>query len=112
MICRIQLRIYRISFHHGFSQHSHVIKPQRVDYGGSWSELYFNRVKLYPRNDDDWVGEYFPVNFVISCSPDNTTWTTLATLTNYPKPGNEPQYFSFSNQTARYVNVGTIGRPA
>jgi hypothetical protein len=85
------------------SNHSEWIT---VDLGANYT---FNRVKLYPRNDDDWVGEYFPVSFVISCSPDNTTWTTLATLTNYPKPGNEPQYFSFSNQTARYVNVGTIG---
>src|SRR5258708_2400939 len=85
------------------SNHSEWIT---VDLGANYT---FNRVKLYPRNDEGWVGEYFPVNFVISCSPDNTTWTTLATLTNYPKPGNEPQYFSFSNQTARYVNVGTIG---
>lgn len=68
-----------------------------------------NRAILYPRNDYGYAGVGFPRSFQIKTSPDNTNWTMVATRTNYPQPGNAPQYFSFSNRTARYVKISMTG---
>ncbi|WP_158289372.1 discoidin domain-containing protein [Paenibacillus flagellatus] len=65
-----------------------------------------SRVDLFPRNDAGSVGEYFPVDFTIKVSRDNTNWTTVVTKTGYAKPGNQAQSFSFPAQTdIRYVKV-------
>src|SRR5258708_1693310 len=47
----------------------------------------FNKVILFPRNDDTYQGDYFPVDFTIQTSTNNSTWTTQVTQTNYTKPG-------------------------
>jgi hypothetical protein len=68
-----------------------------------------NRVILYPRNDSGHIGDGFPRSFYIKTSSDNTNWTVVARRSNYPRPGNAPRYFSFSDRTARYVNVTMTG---
>jgi hypothetical protein len=73
-----------------------------IDLGASYT---VNRVVMYPRNDAGYVAESFPRTFDIKVSTNNSTWTTVSSQSNYPLPGDAPQYFSFSNQTAQYINV-------
>lgn len=73
-----------------------------VDFGKVYP---LSRVDLYPRNDGANTGYGFPVNFTIQTSPDNTTWTTVVTQSNYPQPGNAVQSFPFPSVNARYVKV-------
>mgnify|MGYP001296156212 CR=1 FL=1 len=60
---------------------------------------------LYPRNDGNRIGDCFPIDFTIQVSTDNINWTTKVTETNYAKPGNQVQSFSFTPQSARYVKI-------
>lgn len=64
-----------------------------------------NRVILYPRNDSGHIGAGFPRNFRIKTSQDSAKWTVVVTQTDYPQPGDAPQYFSFGSKTARYVSI-------
>lgn len=64
-----------------------------------------NRVILYPRNDYGHLGENFPMNFQIRTSRDSIKWKVVSNQSDYNQPGNAPQYFSFANQDARYVNI-------
>ena len=64
-----------------------------------------NRVILYPRNDYGYAGVGFPKTFVIKTSLDDVNWTVVSKRSDYPQPGDAPQYFSFSTRAARYVNV-------
>ncbi|CAG7644737.1 hypothetical protein PAESOLCIP111_04790 [Paenibacillus solanacearum] len=64
-----------------------------------------SRVDLYPRNDATRVGDCFPIDFTIEVSADNVNWTTVSTKTNYAKPGNQAQSFTFAPQSARYVKI-------
>lgn len=63
------------------------------------------RVKLYPRGDSGNIGEGFPVDFTIQVSDDNATWKTIVIQTNYAKPDQSAQTFSFPAQNARYVKI-------
>jgi hypothetical protein len=73
-----------------------------VDLGASKT---VNRVDLYPRNDSVNTGYGFPIDFTISVSNDNSTWTNVITRTSYAQPGGTVQSFAFSNQTARYIKI-------
>jgi len=74
----------------------------KVDTGAVQS---ISTVNLYPRNDASQVGNGFPIDFTIQISSDNVNWSTVVTRTNYAKPGNAAQIFSFTSQSARYVKV-------
>jgi len=74
----------------------------QIDLGASSS---LGRVDLYPRNDPARLGEGFPVDFTIGVSADGKAWTAVVRQTNYPKPGNSVQSFSFDPANARYVRV-------
>lgn len=65
-----------------------------------------SKVDLYPRNDSGQLGSFFPINFTIQVSTNGTTWSTVATQTNYPKPtSGGVQSFNISPVNARYVKV-------
>ncbi|WP_376769717.1 discoidin domain-containing protein [Paenibacillus endophyticus] len=65
-----------------------------------------SKVDLYPRNDSGQWGSFFPINFTIQVSTSGTTWSTVATQTNYPKPtSGGVQSFNISPVNARYVKV-------
>lgn len=66
---------------------------------------YIDRIDIYPRNDGTNVGEYFPIDFIIQVSKDNSVWTTVVSKTGYPKPGNEVQSFRIAAQTVRYIKI-------
>ncbi|HET6455609.1 MAG TPA: discoidin domain-containing protein [Armatimonadota bacterium] len=68
-----------------------------------------NRVVLYPRNDTGYIGAGFPRTFRIRTSRDNVNWTAVSAKKDYPQPGDAPQYFSFGDRTARYVNILMTG---
>ncbi|GGD64462.1 discoidin domain-containing protein [Paenibacillus nasutitermitis] len=69
------------------------------------SNKTISRVDLYPRNDNTNLGNCFPIDFTIQVSTDNVNWTTMITRTNYAKPGNQVQSFTFAPQSAKYVKV-------
>lgn len=74
-----------------------------VDIGAAHT---LNRVDLYPRNDStQQVGYGFPIDFTIQVSPDNVNWTTVVTQTDYARPGDSVQSFTFTPQSARYVKI-------
>ena len=80
-----------------------------LDLGVSQS---INQVNLFPRNDSGEVGQNFPIDFTISVSTDNVTWTNVAARTGFPMPGNAGQSFEFPTQAARYIKItGTSLRP-
>lgn len=61
-------------------------------------------VDLYPRSDVP--GAYFPADFKIQVSSDNSTWTDVVTQTNYPQPtSGGVQRFTFPEVNAQYVRV-------
>jgi hypothetical protein len=64
------------------------------------SSQTFNEVTLFPRNDTGQVGVGFPVNFTIEVW-NGVSWLTRVAETSYPRPGNQPQVFSwgFSDTT-------------
>jgi hypothetical protein len=64
-----------------------------------------SRIDVYPRNDGTNLGNCFPIDFTIQVSVDNVNWTTVITRTNYTKPGNDAQSFTFTAQSARYVKI-------
>lgn len=65
-----------------------------------------NEVDLFPRDEaSNTIGACFPVDFTIAVSTDATNWTTVITETGYPKPGDSPQQFPFSQISARYVKL-------
>lgn len=66
---------------------------------------YIDRIDLYPRNDAGSVGEYFPVDFNIQVSKDNSVWTTVISKTNYSKPDSQVQSFRIAAQTVRYIKI-------
>ena len=63
-----------------------------------------NSVRLTPRNDSGNVGSGYPVNFAISNSLDGVNWILATNLTSQPT-STTPQTFTFSAQTARYVQL-------
>ncbi len=73
-----------------------------------WIEINFGMAKilrkvvLYPRNDSLWVGAGFPIDFKIQVW-DGINWLDRVVQTNYPKPGNSGQTFTwgFSDYTNR-----------
>ncbi|WP_433236196.1 discoidin domain-containing protein [Streptosporangium sp. CA-135522] len=73
-----------------------------VDLGGP---SRVSKVDLYARSDGANTGLGFPVDFTVQVSPDNSTWTTVATRTGYPRPDATAQSFAFGATTARYVRV-------
>jgi len=73
-----------------------------VDLGSSKN---ITTVDLYPRNDGNNTGYGFPVDFTISISSDNNSWTTVANVTGYSLPGDAVQRFTFSQVSARYVKI-------
>lgn len=62
-------------------------------------------VDLYPRNDSGAVGLFFPIDFEIQVSYDNTNWTTINTQTNYSQPGNSKQRITFNKIKTRYLKI-------
>ncbi|WP_051366930.1 LamG-like jellyroll fold domain-containing protein [Hamadaea tsunoensis] len=65
-----------------------------------------DQVSLYPRNDSGNVGLCFPQAFTVAVSPDNTTWTTVTTQSNYAQPTTpSPATFGFAPMNVRYVKV-------
>jgi hypothetical protein len=99
---------------YGWSSNSNVNADHSewvtVDLGGN---SLISHVDLYPRNESAAETGYgFPVDFTIKTSTDNANWTTVATRTNYARPGDQAQSFSFATRTARYVKIeGTKLRP-
>jgi len=73
-----------------------------VDLGTNYT---VGKVNLYPRNDVSNVGQGFPIDFAVQVSQNNSTWTTVANLTNYALPTSNVQSFSFTQVTARYVRI-------
>jgi hypothetical protein len=74
----------------------------QIDLGGSAS---VGIVDIYPRNDPARLGEGFPVDFSIETSADGQSWTAVVNKTNYAKPGNAVQRFSFTPVSARFVRI-------
>lgn len=66
---------------------------------------FIDRIDLYPRNDGPGQDVYFPIDFTIQISNDNSTWTTVVQQTGYAAPGSAVQTFRIGAQTARYVKV-------
>ena len=64
-----------------------------------------NRVDIYPRNDAGYIGDGFPLNFRIQVSEDEVVWADTVIKTDYVKPGNTVQSFTFTPINARYVRV-------
>lgn len=68
-----------------------------------------NKVDLYPRNDTSaQIGQGFPIDFTIQLTTDptcTTGWTTVVTRTNYARPSNAVQSFSFGATSAACLKV-------
>ncbi|MCM3747029.1 discoidin domain-containing protein [Paenibacillus pasadenensis] len=66
-----------------------------------------DKVVLWPRNDEgQHIGSGFPIDFTIKASTDKTTWTTVATKTDYPAPSQAGgQAIGFTSAYARYVKI-------
>jgi hypothetical protein len=62
-------------------------------------------VDLYPRSDGANAGSGFPLDFTVQVSADGSSWSTVATKQNYPKPAATAQAFPFATQNVRYVKV-------
>ncbi|HEX4452153.1 MAG TPA: discoidin domain-containing protein, partial [Kofleriaceae bacterium] len=89
------------------SHHEYI----EIDLAGSQT---FNEVTLFPRNDTGQVGVGFPINFTIQVW-NGLTWLTRVTETSYPRPGNQPQVFSwgFSDTTNKIrIDATTLGPDA
>ncbi|WP_103963640.1 glycoside hydrolase domain-containing protein [Nonomuraea solani] len=69
------------------------------------SKRSLSRVDLFPRSDGANTGLGFPVDFTVQVSADGTSWSTVASRTNQPRPGAGAQTFSFPAVEARYVKV-------
>ncbi|MFD1543756.1 glycoside hydrolase domain-containing protein, partial [Nonomuraea guangzhouensis] len=69
------------------------------------SKRSLSRVDLFPRSDGANAGMGFPVDFTVQVSPDGNSWSTVASRTNYPRPGAGAQTLSFPTVEARYVKV-------
>jgi hypothetical protein len=65
---------------------------------------YIDRIDIYPRMDDGYKGEFFPVDFNIQLSLDNTEWTKIVERQNYEKP-DSVKSFRIATQTARYIKI-------
>ncbi|TDD55441.1 DUF4091 domain-containing protein [Kribbella antibiotica] len=76
----------------------------KLDLGAARS---VGRVDLYPRADGSNVGIGFPVDYDVQVSADGSSWTTVASRTNQPRPSGV-QSVDFAAQSVRYVQV--IGR--
>ena len=74
----------------------------QIDLGTNYP---INRVDLYPRNAGMREGESFPIDFTIQASLDAGNWKTVVARNGYPKPGTDPQKFTFDNTVARYVKI-------
>jgi hypothetical protein len=70
-------------------------------------------VVLYPVSGIAGDGDGFPQTLTIQLSDDGSTWTTVDSFVNYPKPTTAAaQYFTFPAQSARYIKVtGGITAP-
>jgi len=74
----------------------------QVDLGTNYP---INRVDLYPRNASQREGESFPIDFTIQASLDANNWKTVVSRNGTPKPGTDPQKFTFDSTVARYVKI-------
>ncbi len=59
----------------------------------------FDSIVLYPRSDPGRIGDGFPIEFTIKVW-NGTEWLTRVTHTNYPKPNDSPQIFTWSSRSA------------
>lgn len=59
----------------------------------------FDSVILYPRNGPGYIGDGFPIDFTIK-TWNGTEWVTRVTQTNYPKPDNSPQVFTWNSRSS------------
>ncbi|MFD1543548.1 glycoside hydrolase domain-containing protein, partial [Nonomuraea guangzhouensis] len=69
------------------------------------SKRSLSRIDLFPRSDGANTGMGFPVDFTVQVSADGNSWSTVASRTNYPRPGAGAQTLSFPTVDARYVKV-------
>jgi hypothetical protein len=81
------------------TQHTEWIK---LDLGSSKS---ISKVDLFPRDDASYDGYYFPVDFTIQVSTDDSNYTTKVTRNDYSQPNDQVQSFSFTATNARYVKI-------
>ena len=81
--------------------------------GGEWAQIKLNRkgavneIWLYPRYGETGVSG-FPVDFQLKVSADGSSWTTVATETDYPVPSAldpGPEKFFFGDVEAEYVRL-------
>ncbi|MFK7693177.1 discoidin domain-containing protein [Paenibacillus sp. HJGM_3] len=73
------------------------------------SSYIVSRVDLYPRDDGQYAGNNFPVNFELKVSSDNENWTVVKQISNYPINPKGVQSFSFDPVRARFVRVEGLG---
>ena len=85
----------------------------KIDLGDVYT---ISQVDLYPRPDEGNVGAYFPIDFVIQVSTEDsawkqndegdTDWITVVTQTGVDKPaGGAVQSYTFEPIEARYVRI-------
>jgi alpha-L-rhamnosidase len=75
-----------------------------IDLGQNYS---IKRARLYPRTSSGTV-YCFPIDFKFQYGTDGTNWTDVPgqSYTNYPKPSNSEQVFTFGSAvTARYIRL-------
>lgn len=77
-----------------------------VDLGASYE---VRRIDLYPRDDGQYAGNNFPINFDLKVSPDNVNWVTVKQLRDYPLNPRGVQSFTFDPVRARFVRVEGLG---
>lgn len=73
-------------------------------------ECVFDELTLYPRDDVASVtggSPNFPVDFVVSVSGDNQSFTDVLTIKDNPDPKGNALSLDFEQQTARYVRMTT-----
>ena len=75
-----------------------------VDLG---SVLSIGKVVVFSRSDlVDFTGTGFPTAFQIQASTDSNNWTTLVSVTDYPRvQAGEGQIFTFVQASARFVRL-------
>jgi F5/8 type C domain/Fibronectin type III domain len=72
-----------------------------IDLGAAYN---VRKVRLRSRSDN---GAYFPKDFQIQVSPDNSTFTTVDTETNFSATSATWYSFSFASSSGRYVRILT-----
>jgi hypothetical protein len=78
--------------------------------GPNGGPLQVSRVDLYPRLDVPAAQNNFPANFTIAVwvgGPDNGSWETVVTKTNYPKPSTGQRFIFPERVTSKIRITGT-----